>query len=558
MKRLILLILLVNSFLLILGQEVHCFMSDSIFADNNLPMQIPSASTCNVKSNYTIYPDYNMTPIKTLRVSFDVIQKSDGSGSYLGTDAQISDFFQKLVDASNQCLANLQVHVPTVSTNYITDSKIRLKLNKVHFFKNDNIYNITSGSNDATNAENIYNNYLLQSADLDEIDRNHTLHIIMEPILNRSIGGQARGFGDRKWIVMRGYDLIYNDELQNTGNYINTANYFAHHVIHEAGHSMGLYHVFDCYDCYDYGCNNSTKTNNYMDYPNWSTTNWASLISLTECQVSKIHYSMMGYFGSINQDYIQDYCNFDDTQSFSINSDRDIVWNNARNLMGNVNISGKLNIKCNISLPQAAKVIVQNEGVLTLDQGVFDNVCGNDWNGIIVKSGGLLVINSTTISDYNVTIESGGTIQIKGSLAVTGNHNINVQSGGYICIENGTSIQLSDYNSLIKIKDGALIGVNPMLVIQSNCVSSPTSIAISGAGSIIDYSQDVYIQNQTISSNKYIGGKNIFVGNHVTTSQTAGDVLINNGANVIFDCKNISFDPGFECSFGSTYEVKNH
>ena len=113
-------------------------------------------------------------------------------------------------------------------------------------------------------------------------------------------------------------------------------------------------------------------------------------------------------------------------------------------------------------------------------------------------------------------------------------------------------------NSLIKINEGALNGVNPSLSVLSSCISNPTDIIISGNGSIIDYSQDVYIQNQTISSNKYIGGKNIFVGNHVTTSQTAGDVLINNSANVIFDCKNIVFDPGFECAFGSTYEVKNH
>ena len=74
----------------------------------------------------------------------------------------------------------------------------------------------------------------------------------------------------------------------------------------------------------------------------------------------------------------------------------------------------------------------------------------------------------------------------------------------------------------------------------------------------LDYSQDVYIQNTTINGNKLIKGKNIYVGNHVTTDQPSGDVLINNGANVIFDCKTITFDAGFECASGSSYEVKNH
>lgn len=78
-----------------------------------------------------------------------------------------------------------------------------------------------------------------------------------------------------------------------------------------------------------------------------------------------------------------------------------------------------------------------------------------------------------------------------------------------------------------------------------------------GDGSIINYSQDLYIQNKTITGNQFFGGKNIYVGNHVTTSQT-GDVLISNGANVIFDCETITFDAGFECASGSSYEVKNH
>ena len=73
-----------------------------------------------------------------------------------------------------------------------------------------------------------------------------------------------------------------------------------------------------------------------------------------------------------------------------------------------------------------------------------------------------------------------------------------------------------------------------------------------------DYSQDVYIQNTTINGNKSIKGKNIFVGNNVTAAQPEGNVLINNGANVIFDCKTITFDAGFECVKGGTYKVINH
>ncbi len=116
-------------------------------------------------------------------------------------------------------------------------------------------------------------------------------------------------------------------------------------------------------------------------------------------------------------------------------------------------------------------------------------------------------------------------------------------------------MNLQDYASIIALEDGATLGANPSLFTNTTCGSS---ISKTGNGSMIDYSQDVYIQNETIGTNLYIGGKNIYVGNHVDTKQTYGDVLINNGANVIFDCKNITFDSGFECATGSSFEVKNH
>ncbi len=163
MKREIILIIISFSIISISAQEVYCFMSDSIIENNQL-QQIPYLpSVCSNKENYTIYPDYFMTPQMTIRVSFDVIQKSDGSGSYLGTDNQITDFFRKLIDAANQYMSNLPVHIPNVSSNYIIDSRIRFELNKVFFLKNDDVYITTYGSSDATNASLIYNNTTIRN-----------------------------------------------------------------------------------------------------------------------------------------------------------------------------------------------------------------------------------------------------------------------------------------------------------------------------------------------------------------------------------------------------------
>jgi hypothetical protein len=71
------------------------------------------------------------------------------------------------------------------------------------------------------------------------------------------------------------------------------------------------------------------------------------------------------------------------------------------------------------------------------------------------------------------------------------------------------------------------------------------------------YPENVYIQNITFSSDAYIKGKNIYIGNQVTTAKPQGNVLITNNANVIFEAEeNVFFESGFECSYGSAFEVK--
>lgn len=71
------------------------------------------------------------------------------------------------------------------------------------------------------------------------------------------------------------------------------------------------------------------------------------------------------------------------------------------------------------------------------------------------------------------------------------------------------------------------------------------------------YPQDVYIQNQTLDRDYYIQGKNIYVGRNVITSKPQGNVSITNNAHVIFDAsENVILDNGFECSLGSTFEIR--
>lgn len=174
-------------------------------------------------------------------------------------------------------------------------------------------------------------------------------------------------------------------------------------------------------------------------------------------------------------------------------------------------------------------------------------------SSLIAKSGSTITINS----DANVIVESGTTLQLKtgSNLNISGTGNLVVKSGGYLCVESGVNVNLQDYTSLIILEEGANYGANPFLFSSPSCSGSITK---TGNGAIADFNQDIFIQNTTINTNRYYGGKNIFIGNHVTTNQQTGDVLITNGAHVIFNGKSITFDAGFECNVGSTYETINH
>jgi hypothetical protein len=245
----------------------------------------------------------------------------------------------------------------------------------------------------------------------------------------------------------------------------------------------------------------------------------------------------------------------------NVNWSGDIVLKEQLNLM-----QGKiLTLEQNKTPNQMEKDVVSNyfakTTFLTCDPNTAFNMASNSVVLLKEKSS-LMLNNSSTLTIQNggtITVESGSTLQIKtgANLNLIGDAKIVVKSGGYICVESGANINLEDYNSIITLEEGAIYGSNPLLFTNQNCVSSIIK-STNSLGSIIDYNQDVYIQNETISTSRYIGGKNIFVGNYVNPNRNTGDVIIDGGANVVFDCKSIVFESGFECKQGSTYEVKNH
>ena len=67
----------------------------------------------------------------------------------------------------------------------------------------------------------------------------------------------------------------------------------------------------------------------------------------------------------------------------------------------------------------------------------------------------------------------------------------------------------------------------------------------------------IYIQDETITTDKYIYGKYFFAGENVTTSKPEGPAIIESGANVVFDATgDVYLKGGFEVKPGAEFEIK--
>lgn len=156
-------------------------------------------------------------------------------------------------------------------------------------------------------------------------------------------------------------------------------------------------------------------------------------------------------------------------------------------------------------------------------------------------------------------IKKGATLHLKqgSTLRVKGRGHVEIENGGYICIEDGALVILESILSTVNLHDNCLFGTryNPSM---SFCTSTPlTQFPHMGNGSINVFQGNEYIQNKTFTQSSYYTGDNIRAGHHVTDQTPHGNVVIQNGTNVILDGENaIYLEPGVEVMKGGTLEAR--
>ncbi|MDH3648754.1 MAG: M43 family zinc metalloprotease [Saprospiraceae bacterium] len=163
---------------------------------------------------------------------------------------------------------------------------------------------------------------------------------------------------------------------------------------HEIGHVLGLRHTWSgndgCEDTPNHpNCWNREKTapcdtaasNNLMDY-NANQHAW------TPCQVGKIQMNMANLHSLSRKLLEENWCRLDESKTIEIQDS--VVWNGSKDLQGHLVIApgAVLRVRCRLSFPIGASLIVKAGGHLILDRARLHNACGDHWNGIMVESKG--------------------------------------------------------------------------------------------------------------------------------------------------------------------------
>ncbi len=323
------------------------------------------------------------TPIKTVKINFNIIQHSNGSGNFQNTISELNRLNQIAAWASNIYQFNCAPSDPLPGVTPLADSKVRFEVQGIYFYPNDALWGVTS----ATTLLNA-----IQTADPNRMD---ALNIVFSEATSgygyASLPSTSN-FSQDSYVITFGYQSNIASDYAK-----------AQHLAHELGHCLDLLHTYsgisccpepcnpsdpdylsdvfgvipppNCYHDAGWGCNVNdplnTCTNNLMGGTGASCY-------LSPLQMGKINRALS--MASVRR-YVK--CATNTKGNINVNANE--VWDFDIKLYNGVTIKTgrQLTLKCKASFIDGKGFIVERGAKLIVDGGTITSSC-NMWDGIFV------------------------------------------------------------------------------------------------------------------------------------------------------------------------------
>lgn len=351
---------------------------------------------CNKFSNYA--PDeYSL--MRLVRVNFHIMRTSDGSSNF--NRSQAREYVNELLFAANHKLSDNQpMSLPAGNNTPALPTKYRLVLWGDEASGSDGIYLHDDDSTAWFNKHARSGQYSLSdqspfkyAVGLDSIINIYLIEHHWDSIKNNpdyypSTSGVSYG---RNIKLYGAYHNRYTDFTKNDGSTYNKgAWYYSGLLNHEIGHTLGLNHTWNADD----GCDDTPKnpgcwgasdeppclpptSNNMMDYNGCQC-------AITPCQLAKMHFNMWKHNSTQRKALIENWCDYSELNKVVIARNKEVVFDAGRDFGGDIEVreGATLTIRCMVSLPEGARIIVRPSGRLVIDGGVVTNRCGDQWEGV--------------------------------------------------------------------------------------------------------------------------------------------------------------------------------
>lgn len=346
----------------------------------------------DLKQSCRKYPAYvpedsangQLIPDRVIRVNYHILNSSDTSHAFLAEIA--TPYVQELTRQINSKLAqNLPMSLPSAQGSEVLPTRMRVEITPipgmfwddgVYYHFDDELYAyVHTGRNRNNSDMQVIKKYAIQP--------DSVLNIFILPHHPDSVASatyRATGVGIAlgKAIKLSGIIRIGLPPSE-----------FAGMTLHEIGHILGLAHTWRYSDgCDDTPHHNncfypgeppcdSLISNNVMDYNHWQQA-W------TPCQLGQAHRNLSRRTGTARSLLKRDWCHPLEGKDLVIRDTQ--VWEGEVDLFGHVEIAagGHLTIRCQVSFPEGAHLLVQPGGTLVVDGGQLTNDCGLPWKGIVL------------------------------------------------------------------------------------------------------------------------------------------------------------------------------